>query len=195
MNNADLRERLRRLGLYKGIQRAHLRPAAASPFGGADAELEALSTPLGSAYRRQHEYPLTHRHGEHALGAALAQMASFAGQNIPALSQAVFLDLETTGLSSAAGTLAFLVGLGYAEGERFVIEQFFLRDPAEEAAMLFEVERRLRRHPVVVSFNGRSFDLPLLESRFTLARLPSPFSGQQHLDLLTAARSPKGWSA
>ncbi len=193
--NADLRERLRRLGLYKAAAHPQPKPASAVPaaaLSSAGGALEALDTPLGNAYRRQHHYPLKHRHGEHTLETALGllpePLIAFAGRGVSSLGQAVFLDIETTGLSSAAGTLAFLVGLGYAEGERFVIEQFFLRDPAEEAAMLFEVERRLRRHPVVVSFNGRAFDLPLLESRFTLARLPSPFGGQQHLDLLTAAR-------
>ena len=188
--NAELRERLRRLGLYKGAAGAQPKPVA--PNRNTDAALEALDTPLGSAYRRQHDYPLTHRHGARALGDALRlspeQLTSVTGRDIPALSQAVFLDLETTGLSNAAGTLAFLVGLGYVEGERFVVEQFFLRDPAEEAAMLFAVQRRLRWHPIVVSFNGQAFDLPLLEARFTLARLDSPLGEGQHLDLLTPAR-------
>ncbi len=191
--NAELRERLRRLGLFKGAAHAQPRPASTpAPARNTNAALEALDTPLGSAYRQQHDYPLTHRHGERALSAALRlspeQLAGVVGRDVPALSQAVFLDLETTGLSSAAGTLAFLVGLGYVEGERFVVEQFFLRDPAEEAAMLFAVERRLRRHPIVVSFNGQAFDLPLLAARFTLARLDSPLGEGQHLDLLTPAR-------
>ena len=187
--NAELRERLRRLGLYKGATGAQPRPVA--PARHADTALEALDTPLGSAHRRRHYYPLDYRHGERAIGAALARLPVYlagGALGISALSQAVFLDLETTGLSSAAGTLAFLIGLGYVEGEQFVVEQFFLRDPAEEAAMLFEVQRRLRQHPVVVSFNGQAFDLPLLDARFTLARLDSPLSERQHLDLLTPAR-------
>jgi tetratricopeptide (TPR) repeat protein len=191
--NAELRERLRRLGLFKSA--AHAQPRLAitpAPARNVDAALEALDTPLGSAYRRRRDYPLAYCHGTRMLSAALGlspeQLAGIVGRDMPALSQAVFLDLETTGLSSAAGTLAFLVGLGYVEGEQFVVEQFFLRDPAEEAAMLFAVEQRLRQHPIVVSFNGQAFDLPLLAARFTLARLDSPLSDRQHLDLLTLAR-------
>jgi len=185
--NADLLERLRRLGLYK-----HPRPRPASVADTGHFALEALNTPLGNAYRQRHIYPPDHCHGKRTLGTALGlspqQLAGLTGRSTPTLDRAIFVDLETTGLSGAAGTFAFLIGLGYVEDGHFVVEQFFLRDPAEEAAMLFEVARRLRQQLAIVSFNGRAFDLPLLESRFTLARLPSPLGEQQHLDLLLPAR-------
>jgi uncharacterized protein YprB with RNaseH-like and TPR domain len=102
--------------------------------------------------------------------------------------QAVFIDTETTGLSGGTGTYAFLVGIGYFEDTRFVVEQFLMRDHAEEADMLSLLRERIGRFRYLVSFNGKSFDLPLLEARFILSRLhPDPLY-LPHLDLLHPAR-------
>jgi tetratricopeptide (TPR) repeat protein len=99
-----------------------------------------------------------------------------------------FLDIETTGLSDGAGTYAFLVGLGQFSGDSFRLSQFFLRSPLEERALLLAVAEALRRGQGVVTFNGRGFDLPVLVTRYTLARLPLPWAGQVYLDLLLPAR-------
>lgn len=102
---------------------------------------------------------------------------------------ALFLDTETTGLSGGTGTIAFLVGLAWwsAEDERFVTELLFLPNFASEAAMLEHLEGRLRAAKFLVTFNGKSFDLPLLKTRFALNRRAFPFEGP-HLDLLHVAR-------
>ncbi|BCX04392.1 MAG: hypothetical protein KatS3mg053_2330 [Candidatus Roseilinea sp.] len=196
--NPDLRERLRRLGVHKGAaQLKPLRPALQPDHGGAPShvQLEPLRTPFGHAYVSRSEYALTHRHGNRALDAALRYPPALLTRLIagrPAaevdLRQALFLDTETTGLNSGVGTLAFLVGLGYFDGERFVVEQFFLRNPAEEAAMLHEVNQRVYDRQPIVTFNGQAFDLPLLESRFILSRIALPFTDKHHLDLLLPAR-------
>ncbi len=158
----------------------------------------------------EESYPLTHRHGHLPLGALLesppavwaslaAGFSSVAGRapgrggvadGGPGADPAAltFLDIETTGLSYGAGTYAFLVGLGQFSGDTFHLYQFFLRSPAEERALLLAVAEAVQRRQGVVTFNGRGFDLPILATRYTLARLPQPWSGQVHLDLLLPAR-------
>ena len=102
--------------------------------------------------------------------------------------RAVFLDTETTGLGAGAGILAFLVGLAWFDDkDRLVLEQLFLRSPAEESAQLELLAERLASASVLVTFNGKSFDWPLLVNRFIMNRLPVP-QLPLHLDLLHIAR-------
>lgn len=101
--------------------------------------------------------------------------------------KALFLDTETTGLRGA-GTVAFLVGLGWIEGDMFVVRQLLMRDYPEEAPLLEEVATYLSRFTYLVSFNGKSFDAPLLRDRFVMARLRDRWRDLVHLDLLHAAR-------
>lgn len=100
----------------------------------------------------------------------------------------LFLDTETTGLSGGAGTVAFEIGLGWIEPRGMVIRQYIMRDYHEEAAMLEETASVFERFDTVVSFNGKSFDLPLLESRMTMNRIRLPVTAWPHFDLLHAAR-------
>lgn len=99
-----------------------------------------------------------------------------------------FIDTETTGLSGGTGAYAFLVGLGSWQPAGFLVEQFFMRDFDEEGALLSALEERLRQIEVVVTFNGKCFDLPLLASRFILHRRSWPLHPDNHLDLLHPAR-------
>jgi len=107
------------------------------------------------------------------------------------LSTALFLDLETTGLSGGVGVVPFLVGLAYFQEDRFRVSQFFLGDLAEEEPFIRELERFFNQMAFrsVVTFNGKAFDLPLLETRFILHRTALPLSGLPHLDFLFSARS------
>lgn len=100
----------------------------------------------------------------------------------------LFLDTETTGLSGGAGTVAFEVGLGYVSGSRFVVEQYLMRDYPEEAFMLEKVGALMQAFPVLVTFNGRTFDAPLLESRFLMNRMRGPYVSALHADVLAQAR-------
>lgn len=99
----------------------------------------------------------------------------------------LFLDTETTGLSGGAGTIPFLIGLAWFEGKSLVIEQLLLRRPGEEAPMLARVAERLAMASALVTYNGKSFDWPLLKNRFVLNRVPMPELGL-HLDLLHVSR-------
>jgi uncharacterized protein YprB with RNaseH-like and TPR domain len=104
------------------------------------------------------------------------------------LRQAVFLDTETTGLAGGAGTAAFLIGAGWVDGERFRVRQYFMRDYHEEGALLHALDAELARFGRLVTFNGKMFDVPLLDARFRLNRGRFPLAEALHLDLLHPAR-------
>lgn len=110
------------------------------------------------------------------------------GRTLGPADSVVYLDTETTGLAGGTGTVAFLIGLGAAEGTEFVVRQFFLRDYTDEKAALGALAETLATYRSIVTFNGKTFDLPLLETRFALARMKSPFARLTHLDLLHPAR-------
>jgi uncharacterized protein len=102
-------------------------------------------------------------------------------------------DLETTGLSGGAGTYAFLVGFGFFDDEGFRTRQFFLRGFGEERALLHAVEDELASiqssdRIVLVTYNGRAFDVPLIETRYQMHRISSPFGKLPHVDMLFPAR-------
>jgi len=101
----------------------------------------------------------------------------------------LFLDTETTGLAGGTGTYAFLIGLAWWDAGGLQVEQFFMRDFAEEHSLLDELSHRVAERPVLVTFNGKSFDWPLLENRFTMTRSIAAPKLAAHLDLLHPARA------
>lgn len=104
------------------------------------------------------------------------------------LSDCLFLDTETTGLNGGTGTYLFLVGLGYIRDGELEVCQFFLRDLHEERAMLAAAAEVWERYSTLVTFNGRAFDIPLLQTRHVLQRMRCRVPTEQHLDLLWPAR-------
>jgi hypothetical protein len=101
----------------------------------------------------------------------------------------LFLDTETTGLAGGTGTYAFLIGLAWWDAGGLQVEQLFLRDFSEEYSLLQELAARIAERPVLVTFNGKTFDWPLLESRFTMTRSIRVPQLSAHLDLLHPARA------
>jgi uncharacterized protein YprB with RNaseH-like and TPR domain len=191
----DLHERLRGLGLTRGVERVSLprrrkpRPIEELVPG------EILITEQGACFLHREHYPLDHRHGGLPLSALLAHPAQVAAllardERLAALDPTrwAFVDTETTGLAGGTGTYAFLVGIGLFEAEGFAIYQFFMRDYDEEPAQMKSLARVLEPLRAVVSFNGKSFDLPLLETRFIMTRQTPLLSGAPHLDLLPVSR-------
>ncbi len=190
----DLRERLRRLGVVRGARL--LPPSPRRPVA-----IESVlpgsfyQTPAGRCWLARTEYPAGHAHGRLPLQSFLSLspdvLAAISGDpslsTVP-LSRALFLDTETTGLSGGTGTMAFLVGLGFFEEDCFIVLQVFLRDPGDEPAMIGFLDEFLPQFRWLVTFNGRGFDVPILQSRFILARRPFPLDGVPHLDLLPLAR-------
>jgi hypothetical protein len=102
-------------------------------------------------------------------------------------SRILFLDLETTGLAGGTGTYAFLCGIGYFENDSFVIEQFFMEDYPFEQAMLELLSTRIAEAEAFVTFNGKTFDIPLLSTRFIFNRIPLDLD-IPHIDLLHPSR-------
>jgi uncharacterized protein YprB with RNaseH-like and TPR domain len=102
--------------------------------------------------------------------------------------QWLFLDTETTGLAGGTGTYPFMVGIAWWDAGGLLVEQFFMRDLNEEHSLLLELSERMKERPVLVTFNGKSFDWPLLETRYRMTRSIPPFSPRLHLDLLHPAR-------
>ena len=193
----DLRDRLRQLGVTKGAVKVQV-PAARSRRPRPIEELvdgQEVESAQGRAFIAHTSYSLHHRHGHTSLALLAQQPAAIAAQlageprlSDAGLDRAVFLDTETTGLAGGAGTLAFLVGIGTFEDQAFHLRQFFLRDPDEEAAVLSVLSESMSDYQAIVTFNGRGFDLPLLEARYVLARMRPKWMGLPHLDLLSPAR-------
>jgi uncharacterized protein YprB with RNaseH-like and TPR domain len=112
-------------------------------------------------------------------------------QGLPApfdLAKAAFFDCETTGLAGGVGTYAFLVGVGFMSGDEFVVEQYFMQDFHQEGAVLTAVAERLAGFEFLVSYNGKCFDLPLLETRWTIHRIDYDRDMWFHVDLLYPCR-------
>ena len=99
-----------------------------------------------------------------------------------------FLDTETTGLAGGTGTYAFLIGVGHIEPAGFRLRQFFMRDYGEEPSLLRRLSEHLAQFDVLITYNGKTYDQPLLETRFRMARARHPFERMEHLDLLFGAR-------
>ncbi len=105
----------------------------------------------------------------------------------PSIEKVLFLDTETTGLSGGAGTVAFLVGLGYVRDGLFQTEQYLMSDYPGEIDLLTKLAARMSAFDTLVTFNGRAFDMPLLETRRTMMRM-AQFPPLHHLDLLAPSR-------
>ena len=108
--------------------------------------------------------------------------------NVFDIRKCLFLDTETTGLSGGAGTVAFLVGLGWLEGENFVVHQYLMRDYSDEAEMLMLISEKMRGFDICCTFNGKTFDLPLIKTRMIMCRMQDRWKEFDQLDLLPPSR-------
>jgi hypothetical protein len=155
---------------------------------------EVVHTPHGEHFETERRWERHRRHGSVDISALaelpddlLDQLSAGAIAQSPPTKWA-FLDTETTGLAGGAGTYAFLIGVGSIEPEGFRLRQFFMRDFGEEASQLSRLAEYLARFDVLITYNGKSYDQPLLETRFRMARARHPFDRMEHLDLLFGAR-------
>ena len=154
---------------------------------------EWWSTRGGEAFVVEKRYPDSFRQGSVPLRGDSPLGIITAWAKAPQLSQLnleqfLFLDTETTGLYGGTGIYTFLIGAGRFEGDEFRMAQFFLRDPGEEGAQLAAFEQFAAPCEAIVSFNGKSFDMPMLNNRFVLNGWPLPLKDAGHLDLLHLAR-------
>jgi uncharacterized protein len=195
MDAATLRDRLR--GIVK--------PAGPTNEAGqaAGSVVTSLEEILGGAWQGtagartfviRHRFAPHERHGRHRIeqfagdlrdASSSAALVGAASAQLPF----VFFDLETTGLNGGAGTHAFLVGCGWFDADDgFVTEQHLMTEYAGERQMLHAVAAELDRAGALVTFNGKSFDAPMLETRYLFHRLQSPCTARPHVDLLHPAR-------
>ena len=156
---------------------------------------EVVKNDSGEFYLVTRKFPVTELHGNTSLisaqqigGEAIAVISNDEQLREFRLDRAVFLDTETTGLAGGTGTYAFLVGAGRFEGGNFVLRQYFMRDYDEEEAMLAPLADLFRDVGGVVTYNGKAFDVPLLQTRFVTARVRTDLEDVPHLDLLHVAR-------
>ncbi len=187
-----LSDKLKALGVKVGTQ--DLKPLPSNPYTIEQILPGRLHTTQGGyAFIVENRYPPNHTHGDiHILGLGpLDILAEWAGESrIRQCRQQAFayLDIETTGLSGGAGTYAFLIGVGRFDGEEFQLSQFFMRDPIEEPALLLALEEFLAPCETLVTYNGKAFDVPILNARFTTHGWKTPFPAFSHLDLLHLSR-------
>lgn len=104
------------------------------------------------------------------------------------LDKCLFLDIETTGLESGCGNIAYIIGLGYFDGASFIVKQYFLRDFDEEHALLTSVNEYTNKYDYIITYNGKRFDMNILRNRYLLNRLPFGLDDLNHIDVLTILR-------
>ena len=203
--SVDLRERLRKV-----LGPSRLAPADGQPRGPVARADEArarqrdiqdlvdgsvIEGTLGACFVAEQTLQLDHHHGQERLGRffdvtdrSLGCLARSAEPLEIDRESVVFLDTETTGLAGGTGTYAFMVGLAYFRGDQLLVRQYFMRHHAEEPAMLAALSQVLGRHEAVVTFNGKSFDVPLLLTRYSANRQRHTVPSEVHLDLLHPSR-------
>jgi uncharacterized protein len=174
--------------------KSRIRPPAGAPRsleGLLDGAVEENERGRLLVVRRR--FPVDHRHGDQSLLAArdaaprALSLLARAGADLAEGCRLLYLDTETTGLAGGTGTYAFLVGVGFFDGDHFEVRQLFMRDLDEEPALLTHLEEIFQRFDGFVTYNGSGFDLPLLETRFVLGRRRFPGT-VFHVDLLGPAR-------
>lgn len=185
-------ERLDKMGIKKGSQ---IKKKENRQIDQSLEELlnaDAIYNQFGRVLKIENFYPFGHRHGNTIFDrkyiSDVIQDVGKVKNKSGDINDLVFLDTETTGLSGGTGTLAFLIGLAGFEQNGIRLIQFLIEDPADEQAMLLEVSNFLGEKATIVSFNGKSFDLPLLKTRFILNKMPITFSDCAHLDVLHVSR-------
>jgi hypothetical protein len=151
------------------------------------------STPLGDVFFSEQIYLSDYHHGIGPILCSSPRSLIAQWANDPRLAQLplskfAFLDTETSGLSGGTGTYAFMVGIARFVEDQLILRQFFMRDPAEEPALLEAIAQFLAPAQALVTFNGKAFDAPLLTTRYRLHHIPVPYEGYAHLDLLPLAR-------
>jgi len=157
-------------------------------------EGQVVANEFGEHFQMEREFSGCRQHGSADIG-SLAELPETLldalGENAISAASPVrwaFLDTETTGLMGGSGTYAFLIGVGRITPDGFSVRQFFMREYAEERSVLAALEAHLNEFDVLITYNGKSYDQPLLETRYRMTRHKPPFARLGHLDLLHGAR-------
>ena len=190
----SLRDKLKSLGVQIGTEHIQ-KPLSGNETYPIDSVIngENRENRFGSTFVVEKDFPIGYFHGkidlcnipDYVLLAQWAKSSFLTTQNFQNM---LFLDAETSGLAGGAGTFAFMIGLGHFTATGFKLIQLFLRDPAQEHAFLITLDQILSSFNIIATFNGKSFDVPLMTSRYILQKHPVPFHDKDHIDLLHLAR-------
>jgi hypothetical protein len=193
MDWQTLSDKLKSLGMQLGKeQQIHPSQSAAYPIETV-VNGDVKRSIYGEVFFTSHEYPLNHLHGTSTLKKPSSIDMLSVWAKVPQihdthLENIVFLDIETTGLTGGTGTLAFMIGVGRFTQDGFLLNQYFLRHPGEEPALLAALSQFLEPLAAVCTYNGKTFDIPLLNTRYIMQTMGSPFPGIPHFDLLALSR-------
>lgn len=189
----SLLEKLKALGLERGAQNIKPQPRQESYPIEKVLDGEEIDTAFGRTFCVSEQLPTDLLYGrvDFSESVDLDILGHWSGRKDlgqHSLEQIIFLDTETSGLAGGTGTFAFMIGLGYWNREGFRVDQLFMRDPNDEPALLAYLDQMLTPFDIIVTYNGKSFDIPLLNSRHILNAFTPPFSSFHHIDLLGLAR-------
>ncbi|MCJ7623768.1 MAG: ribonuclease H-like domain-containing protein [Anaerolineaceae bacterium] len=186
-------DKLKSLGLHMGFKNLERKdsPHQRIPI---DKVIDGYDeiTRFGNTYLTEKIYPGGYNHGQIPIDINTnIEVISEWGNLSPAtinMDQIIFMDTETSGLARGTGTFAFMIGLGYFQENDFKVVQLFMKDPSHEMSLLDVFDRILDPFQVIVTFNGKSFDIPLLLNRHIINRIPLPFENKDHWDILQLSR-------
>ncbi len=189
----SLSKQLKSLGVELGKDKRPSPPRAKKYPIDAVMEGQFWEVIYGQVFCHEEHYAKDHLHGSQPIWPAhsihhLCEWANAKALTSAALGNLIFLDTETSGLAGGTGTYAFEVGVGRFTHDGFRLAQFFMRHPGEEPALLAGLAEFTDGMQAVVTYNGKAFDIPLLNTRYTLSGLTSPFEEIDHFDLLPLAR-------
>ena len=189
----SLKEKLRQFDTPRLVTRQSQRPPLAEQLSTIGAEW--VENVYGCYILREKLYPASFVYGSRHLGdffrltpQSFMQAGGDARYGATYPENVILFDAETTGLAGGSGTCAFLFGIGFIRSKHFIVRQYFMPDFNSEKAMLYDLIREFTNKSCLVSYNGKRFDLPLLQSRLVMNRF-SPFSASPlHIDLLYPVR-------
>jgi hypothetical protein len=192
MSTGSLSDRLKSLGVQLGANGIAPKKITGFPIENVlEGELE--STPEGEVFSIHKVYEIGYKHGRISMNPEFdfpvhTRWARVREEELVTPFDLLFLDTETTGLAGGTGTLVFMVGLGYFQPDGFHLVQLFLKTPADVTAFLNKLENISRPFKALSTYNGKAFDIPLLNSQCILNHLPPYLKQKAHYDLLPLAR-------
>ncbi len=185
MNN--LSDQLKALGIEVGLDSIKSQPIQPD-FLAKDLGGQVIENYSGNLVLVENHYELETFFPQESISPIILKWANSAVQELLGFSDFTIMDIETTGMLGESGVLAFLVGLGTITDNQFTVQQFLITNPAQEMAQLTTIEAQFAKAKGIITYNGKSFDLPILSNRYRFHRSPPPFKPLIHLDLLHLAR-------
>ena len=198
---SDILSRLKALGVTKGMPEKPPTPVRKNTDN-----MSALLKEFPNGIVTENDYgycfinrltqPLSEPHGSVRMDAQLDPSPLFDSMmetKILRKEDTLAFDTETSGLSNGSGSFIFMLGLGYFDGDNYTVDQLILPDLGDEPAFLRQTELIFSRYPILISYNGRGFDIPMLQSRLNFHMFPDFTKEISHIDLLNLTR--RYWKA